>query len=1044
MSMAKKTLEHPVLVFVLFVLIMVVGVFTFSKISIALMPDIEFPMLVVMTSYENAGPESVEKSITSIIESGLASVTNLESMTSSSSEGASLVMLELRYGTDLDVATADVRDKLDRVKRALPDEADTPLIFRMDASAMPIMRIAVRGNRSANDLREIADNQITDLLEQVNGVAQASVSGGRKRIVRAELRANRLEAYGMSLTTIASSLAAQNLELGGGKIEDAQKNYIIRTVGEYDSIEEIANTVVGVKNGYQVRLCDVGDVFWGHEDMDSAVYINGEPGVYISISKASDANDVKVADEVYKKIEEIQRLIPPDITLELIIDNSVEIRDTIGVMLETLVSGVILAMLVLYVFLRSFKSTLIIGISIPISMMMTLIVMNFAGITLNMVTMTGLILGLGMIVDASIVILENIHNYRLRGAKPHISAILGTQEVFTSVFSGNMTTLCVFLPFIIFQAEMGIMGEMFMGMVLTISFALISSLIVASLLVPVLSGHFLPLSNRNETPIRNKILRKFDEVMEVVLDKIAKAYAVALRAAMGHRKVTLGIVLGLLLISVLLLGVLNIRLMPGATENQVELSITMPLGTPLRDTQDVAFQISRIIEKEVEGYETILISVGTGGGMMGNDSTNTASITIKLPTFSEQIDTSDDVKAKLRSHFPEFPSAILTFGRGGGGGGMFGDDIDICIRSQDLEGALDTAKKIQATLKTVDGLSESSIDTTEGLPQIQVEIDRERAYSFGLNVASVAREINASIDGTTATIYREAGNEFDVVVMYRPEDKAELTNLENIFIMTQAGRVPVSNFAKLVRGVGPVSIQRENQARTIHVTANILDEIRPAEMERRIHEAIANTIVIPEGITYTMEGSQEDITEQISIFIRIIILAVLLVFGVMAATYESFLDPFINLATMPLLLIGFVLVHFITRQPISIMSAVGIVMLIGIVVNNGIILVDQINLLVNRGSGVREACIEAGFSRLRPVLMTTLTTVLGMLPFCFAQSGSANMIKPIGFTVIGGLISSTFMTLFVIPVLYSLLHGKLTKKKSLVAVTHKEEVKEDA
>ncbi len=1011
---SEKTLQHPLLTLMVFVLLGLVGVFTLSNTAISLMPDVDYPYLTVSATYTNAGPESVEKSVTNIIESGLVSVSNLKNITSTSSEGASTVALEFNYGTDLDVATNDVRDKLDRISKSLPDDVTTS-IFKMDASSMPIMRIAVRGNRTTDELKAIADDQVTDVLEQANGVAEATTFGGRTAIVRVELEQNRLQAYGLTLSTVASALATQNLELGGGTITEGTLDYSIRTVGEYSSIEEINNTVITTLNGYDVKLSDLGRAFMGYKDASSLVYINGEPGVYVSITKQSGENSVNVANEVYKKIDELEKTLPSDISLEIIRDDTDSIRDTLNTLLTSAWQGLLLAVLILFIFLCSFKSTFIIAVSIPLSIIITMLCMNFAGITLNMITMTGLILGVGMIVDASVVMIENIYVYRARGAKPKVAAVLGTQEMLMSVLSGNLTTICVFIPFLFFMKDLGMMGQMFKGIIFTIVIALVSSLFVAIFLVPVLAGHFLPLTNRNEHPVTNPILKALYGFFNKVQDKVRLGYRWILQKALNHRLVTILVCVGALLISFIFIPTLRINLMPMGHDDSITLNVNLPVGTTLEQTQTVVNQVQEIIENEVKGYTVLTTSIG--GGWNGKSYKGT--ITIQLPESSEQIDNDTTVKNKLRAHFDEFPDATFSFGRGMSQ--MTGDDLDIAIRSSSLDAALAVAKQVSDVMSEIPDIGEPSIDTSEGLPQVEIEIDRERAYNFGVNVNTVANEINYSIEGKASTVFRKDGDEYTVYVMLRPEDRQQVLDLEQIYVTGTKGRVSVANFARVVKGLGPVSISHENRSRIVHVTGNIISKRNANLVEQDIKEGIAKSFIIPDNVTVSYEGSWKDTKEQGAVFSKIILMAIILVFGVMAATYESIKAPLINLSTIPFLAIGVVFIYKLTGQPISIMSAVGLIMLVGIVVNNGIILVDYTNLLIDRGMKMKEACLEAGSSRLRPVLMTTLTTILGMLPMCFATSGSAGMMQPIGMAVVGGLTSSTFITLFFIPVLYSLI-----------------------
>ena len=1019
MSVSRQTLNHPVLALIVFTLLGFVGIFTVKNVAIGLFPEVDSPYIMISTTYTNAGPESVEKTVTKVLESSLVSVSGLKNLTSTSSEGSSRISLEFNYGTNIDEAVNDVRDKLDRVSRSLPDNAGSPTIFKMDANSMPILRIAVKGNRSASDLKQLAEDNIVDILEQADGVAQASVYGGRTKIVRVELEQNRLAAYGLTVSTVSSALAKQNLELGGGKMNEGQRDYVVRTTGEFSSIDEINNAVITSINGYDVKLSDLGKAFFGYEDVSSEVYINGEPGVYVSVTKQSGSNSVTVANNVYGKMSELESLLPSDISMTILQDDTDSIRETINTLVESAVEGLILAVIVLFVFLQNFKSTIIIGISIPLSIIITLLAMSFAGITLNMMTMTGLILGVGMIVDASIVMIDNIYSYRMRGAKPKIAAILGSQEMISSVISGNLTTICVFVPFLLYMKELGMMGQMFKGIIFTIVIALLSSLLVAIFLVPVLAGVFLPLTNRAEKPVKSKFFKVLYGAFEKAIQAVTNVYEKLLKAALEYRAVTLVIAVALLIVAVALIPTMRVNMMPNGNDDSVTLNITMPIGTPLKDTKTVALEFEKIIKDEIKGYKYLTTTVGSGGRGAGSSATYKANIQIRLPESSAQIDDAQTIQQKLRAHFNDFAGASFSF-NAGMRGQMTGDDLDIAIRSDDLDAALDVADKIKAVMESIPDIGEPSIDTERGLPQVEVDIDRDRAYAFGVDVTSVAREINYAINGVTSTEYRENGKEYDVVVMYKPEDRKNVVDLESMYVNGTNGKVAVSNFATLKRGLGPVSIRRENQTRIVHVTASIVSEKNANLVEDSIREGIANSFIIPEGVTVSYEGSWADVSDQMKTYSAIIVLAIILVFGVMAATYESFKAPLINLATIPFMIIGVVFLYKIINQPLSMMSMVGLIMLVGIVVNNGIILVDYTNLLRARDIPLMEACLQAGVSRLRPVLMTTLTTILGMIPMCFATEGMAGMVQPIGIAVVGGLTSSTFVTLLVIPVLYSI------------------------
>ena len=1021
MSLGKKTLEHPVLILIVFALLGMVGLFTLSNVAIALMPEMENPSLSISTSYPNAGPESVEKSITRVIESAVMSVNGLKNMTSTSNEGSSSVQLEFEYGTDLTAAMNDVRDKLDRVKRSLPDNAGTPTIFRFSGDSGEIMRILIRGNRSVDDLKAIAESNVVSILEQADGVGEAEVYGGRTAQVNVRLDQNRMSAYGFTVPTITSALSKQNLELGGGKVQEGHKNYIVRTTGEYTSLEEINETVIAVVNGYNIRLQDVGQASIGYSDTTQESFINGEKGVYISVTKQSDANTVTVANNVYKKIDQAEKNLPPDVKLEIIQDSTDAIRETINTLIQSAWQGLILAVIILFIFLQNFKSTIIISISIPLSIIITLFAMSMFGLTLNMMTLTGLILGVGMIVDASIVMIDNIYAYRQRGAKPRTSAVLGSQEMLMSVVAGNLTTICVFIPFIFFIKDLGFMGQMFKAAIFTIVIALLSSLLVAVFLVPVLAGKFLPLSNRREKPVTNPVLKKLYGSFEKAIQFFTGLYAKLLKTALNNRLITIVASLCVLVISFAFIPTMQITQMSAGRDDQVQLNITMGTATPFAETKEVVTAIEKYVNEECKGIKTVTTSIG-------GRNTNRGSITIALPETVKQIDSADVMQNKIRKHFDEFPNARFNFSTGFRGQWM-GSSVDIVLRSDDLDAAMEVAESMQNVLLENKKISEPTVSMDKGLPQVEIVIDRARAYSMGVDIATVAREINYAINGSTACTYRNNGKDYSVVVAYRPEDRKSINDLESIYVRGNGGMVSVANFASIKKGLGPVSIRRESQKRIIHVRASNLTQENDNVIEEEIKEMIQENVIIPESVIVSYEGAWKDTKSQYGFYLKIAIMAILLVFGVMAATYESFKAPLINLATMPFIVIGVILIHKIMGEALSFMTAVGIIMLIGIVVNNGIILVDYTNILVGRGMELKQACFESGKSRFRPVLMTTLTTILGMLPMCFATNGQAGMVRPIAIAVVGGLISSTFVTLLIIPVLYSLVMRLISKNR---------------
>jgi HAE1 family hydrophobic/amphiphilic exporter-1 len=1035
MSIAQHVVRRPVLGLVIFCLVAIVALYLLSGIAIDMFPEVNMPILTVTTSYAGAGPETVEKAVTKLLESQLVNLSRLSNISSVSSGGSSTITLEFDYGSDLDAKANDVRDRIDLVRNRLPNDASSPLIRQYDPNSTPILRIAVQGdsNRTPNELRRIAVDSVQNRLEQIDGVASTNVMGGREQLVKVEISQNRLEAYGLTITGIAGTLAAQNIELGAGTIVDGAKNYSIRTTGEYRTVEDIAETVIARRGDSDIRLIDLGTVTFAYPDETSAVYINGEDGVYIGVTQQSGTNSVAVAEKVYAKLDEIQSLLPTGVRLDIVRDNTTQTRDMINELLNSALMGAVLAMGILLIFLRNIKSTVIIGISIPFSILITLLVMNLVGLTLNMLTMAGLILGVGMIVDSSIVILENIFKYRERGAKPDMAAILGSHEVMSAIVSSTLTTLCVFVPIFLFKNRLGIMGELFQGLSFTIGISLASSLLIAIFLVPILTGTYLPLQTRKQKPVKNRTLAAIDNVIDKAINSITKGYVRLLSIVVKHRLITVVLVCAAFAGSVLAIPRLSIIMIPPMNEDRVGLNVELPPGTRYEDTRAVMMQLQEIALDEIKGASAIVVNAGSTGASVNNSAANRGELQIGLNMTDLAADTSAQVMRKLRAHFNDFPGATFSFGQGMARILAGGSDIDIALRIDDIGEGLTIAQEITDLIKTqVPELAEVSIDITEGLPQVEVVIDRKRAYNLGVTIAAAAREIAAAMNGVTATTFRQGGNEYSVMLELRKEDREKILDLEYVFVASNTGKlVSLSNFARMEKGTGPVSIRRENQSRIIHITGNVVEGRRINAVEQKIKELIKNNFILPEGMIITYEGQWQEITENIRTFVLIITLAVLLVFGVMAGQYESFKDPLINLCTIPLMLIGVVVIYLITGQDLSMVSLVGIVMLAGIVVNNGIILVDYTNLLVGRGIPVRQACIEAGESRLRPVLMTTLTTILGIIPMAFFPGKSAKMIQPIGLTVAGGLMSSTLITLFFIPVLYSLINEHRHIKKAI-------------
>ncbi|MDR1411026.1 MAG: efflux RND transporter permease subunit [Spirochaetaceae bacterium] len=1030
MSFAKSIVSRPTTIFIIFLLLIMLGVFAFINLPIDLMPEINPPYLVVYTSFSGAGPEEVERSVTRPLEAALSSASGLETVTSTSSKGSSMVIMEFTYGTDLVDASNSVRDSLERVRGYLPTGTESPMIFRFDPAMIPIMGLMVTGNRSPEELREITEDTIVPRLEQTPGVATASVNGGREKIIRVEIPQSRLEAYGLTVTQIQQMLAAQNQQIAAGTITEGGLSYLLTTMGEYTSLDEIRNTVISYKGGgmtadgieqpRSVFLRDIADVYEGYRDETSLVYVNGQTAVMMQVQKQSGKNSVQTAKELRSRLVRITQELPQDIKITELFNTTDQIENSINQVGESAVSGALLAIIILFVFLRSVKPTLIIGVSIPVSIIVTIMLMYFAGLTLNLMTLAGLVLGVGMLVDNSIVILENIYHYREKGAKLATAAVIGSQEMMIAIAGSTFTTICVFAPLVMFQGLLEVAGEMFAGLAFTVVISLSSSLLVAVFLVPVLSSHYFPLVTRKQKPLKG-FLAPIDRAFERFFLGLDNAYRGSVNWVLHHKIVTIGTILVLFAGSLALIPVIGWVFMPDQEQDNVSITATLPMGAPLAETEATLHRLQAIVENEVQGYERITLNAG-GGGMFSSGSSNSGSLRINLPKFEERIDSADIIKEKIRGYFNQFPGVIFNFQ----GGGMMGSSnpIDIVIRTDDLVKGKAIAETIADLLKqNIPEVTEPQVSLKDGMPQIEIELDRDRVYALGLNTYTIGNEIKAAVDGITATRYKSGGSDYDVVLILAEADRSTRPALDHIFVNSQvAGRVPLSNFASYVEGTGPMTINRENQSRVIHVTSGVVPGTKLNVIEEKVRTLVTSEIPAEDDVVIEYAGDNSEMMKLMLRFVLIISVAACLVFGIMAALFESFRDPFIVIFTIPLSVIGIVAIYLITGDTFNILTAVGLLVLVGVIVNNGIVLVDYTNMLRKRGLSLHNACVEAAGNRLRPILMTTLTTILGLAPMAFFPGEGSEMVSPIGKTVLGGLSFGTLMTLFLMPAVYYIMN----------------------
>lgn len=1040
MNITELSVKRPVTILIITLLLSGMAAFMVPDLAVEMFPSTEMPMMMIMTTYQGASPEEVEEGVTAVLEKQLSNVSGLENITSTSSEGRSQIRLEFDYSTDLDEATNDIRDSLESISGALPDDSGSPQIMKFDSSAMAIMRLIVTGNESSDTLTRLAEDIIQPRLERVNGVASAEVTGGETKEIKVELSVNRLKAYGISINTVTQALSSQDILLSGGNLEKNGMEYKLRFNERFGSLEEIRNTVISkisavssmgsINRSNVVRLEDVADVFLGTQDSGNQVYINGTPSVSIQLMNESDTNTVQIANAVKEALPEINSALPTGVSLEILYDGTTMISSILSQVYKSAIQGGLLAMLILFIFLRNIKSTLIIGISIPVSLLITLGTMYFFDITLNMISLTGLILGLGMIVDNSIVILENIYKYRERGAKLHASAILGSREMVTAIVASTLTTLCVFIPMIIWKDKLEMIGQIFQDMIFTIVISLLSSLLVALAVVPSLSSKYLKLYSRHQKPLKNKILIKLDNMSESVFKGMENLYTKGLNFALGNRFLVLSFVAVLFILSLAQLSTMGLQFQPeSSSDDSVTISLTMPIGTSLNRTEAILMEMRSIIEDEIKGYNNLILTAGSGG--FNSTSSYKGNIEITLPDIEDQIDNPTVIKKKLRPYLTQFPDASFEFSSGRRFGGA-GDPVDIEIVSSDLTLAGNTAAEIRDLILQMPQIVDPQSSLESGAPEYRIVIDKERTAAMGLTVTDIASSVNSLVDGISPVTFWKDGEEMNVTIKLREEDRNSIPDLESLFILTSAGeQIPLSNLASFELSLGPEDIDRENGKRVVHVTSDIASGLTSATVLAQVKTYLDSSYVVPDGVTISYGGEARDISRIGGPLILVLIVAIIMVFAVMASLFESLVDPFIIFFSIPLLLIGVVLVYTIIGESLSLFSVVGMVVLVGIVVNNGIVLVDYTNLLRHKGMPLMEACLSGAQSRLRPVLMTSLTTILGMVPLGFFASEGTESIQAIGQTIVGGLIASTFLTLFVTPIIYSLVNKdkKIFKKK---------------
>ncbi|UCF06388.1 MAG: efflux RND transporter permease subunit [bacterium] len=1026
MIIAKGPVHRPVLTTIIFLVVITLGLVSFSRLSIDLMPEITFPTISVITDYTNVGPQEIEESVSRLIEEALAAVQGVEEITSTSTEGRSRVRVAFTWGTDLDVAANDIRDRIDRVMARLPEDIERPMIRKFDLSAFPVMFLGVSSNLNPLDLRQIVEDQVKYRLERVPGVAAIDIRGGLNREIHVDLHAAELKALGISTDAILAALSSENRNVPAGLYERGNLEVLVRTQGEYRSLEEIRNTVIAVREGSPIQIRDVADVLDSWEEVRQVVRINGNPGLRISVRKQSGANTVNVARGVQAEMERINRDIP-QLRLIALMDTSRYIKRSISNMGYAIMLGGILAIIILFLFLRNVSSTLIIATAIPISIIATFGLMYFGGFTLNIITFGGLALGIGMLVDNAIVVLENIYRHRETGESYVQSALGGTSEVWSAILASTLTTLAVFIPVIFVR---GMSGIMFRQMAYVVSFALLCSLIVALTLIPMLASRFLRFQTSEHYKNESTVHRIY-AWSEDVFRRIEVRYSRLLASALGHKKTVIITVVGLLIASLILIRFVGVELMPATDEGEVRISLEMAVGTKLNVVDQTARAVEEIVESNVPEAMSVLSYIGSGGWRARGG--HTAEIRISLVPRRERRRSSEQIANDLRTVLGKLPGVTCRTRAGQGlfilrMGASSESAINVEIRGYDLETAHMLAQRVDEAIRSIPSITDTRISREEGSPEQIIRIDRKKAADLDLGVSRIGDALETAVGGKRATFYREGGKQYPIVVRLSEEDRRDLDELLDLTVINNRGApVVLRNVVQTVREEGPVRIERKDQERIITIEANftgtdmgtVIEEIRKQ----------FRFIPVPKDFAILFGGDYEEQQKAFRELLLGLILAIFLVYMVMAGQFESFRDPFVVLFSIPMAIIGVVLTMIITGTIFSMQAFIGCIILTGIVVNNAILLVHHTNQLRRDGGmGLIEAVRRAGSHRLRPILMTSMTTALGLLPLAigFGEGGEAQ--APLARVVIGGLLSSTLITLVLIPVVYTIFERTRTEE----------------
>ncbi len=1016
MNLTDVSIKRPLSVSMVFLAIILFGFISVTNLPVDLFPNVTFPMMIVLTTYPGAGPEEIETQITEPLEQTLGTVNNIKKVTSTTSENISNILLEFEWGTDLDAASNDVRDRMGFILPYLPEDADYPLIFKFDVSQQPVMMYNISGDIDPLELDQIADD-IAERLQRVGGVAASYAMSGTMTEIQVILDPVRLRGTGITSDQVMQVLQAQNINFPLGNVESGRKVYIVRTIGEYTNLAEIEKTVVGSNNGVPILLSQVAEVREQASEITSLSRTNGVQSIWGIAQKRTDANSVNVGNALAKELENIKKDLPPGIKIDVMFNQADYITRSVSSTAQTLIMGAILAVIVLFLFLGSFRSTLYMAVAIPIAVFFALFFMYLFNMSLNIISLGGLTIAIGMVLDSAIVVFEAIFRHKEKGEDAVKAASTGAKEVGMAITASTLTTVAVFLPLLLVR---GFASIFFQPLALTVTFALVSSLVVALTIIPMLSVRF------------GKVKRSgFGQKLNNFYGRLEDTYSRLIRWALSHRWVVVLGTVAVFVISLLLIPFIGTELSPDVDQGEIIIEAEMPVGTNLWVTDSAVRQLEKIILEEVPEIDILSTSIGSGEGgfsslFSATSGPHAAQIYLELVYREQRNRSVKDIQRELRPKMAGIPGlkvkyATEQFSMFGGG-----KPIAIKILGYDFQKAKELSDLLMDTLQSVKGLVDLEASIVEGKPELRLVIDRQKAANFGLTPYQIGQILRSRVEGTVASQYRREGNEYNIKVMFDKRFHDDIKKVSAMTITTPMGEVPIANFIKDTIAVGPVKIEHEDNYRLVTVSGNI--EGRDQGSVARDVQKILNTIPKPADFTIELSGGYEEQVNTFRDLFMVIILAIVLVYMIMVGQFESFREPFIIMFTIPLALIGVLWMLFFTGTTLNMQSLLGVLLLGGIVVNNAIVYITYTNQLRReQGFKCMDAVVEAGRVRMRPILMTAFTTSCGLIPMALGIGAGNELRAPMARSVIGGLMVATFLTLVFIPVLYTLFERKKDK-----------------